>query len=167
MVMAACKRLFRHLVMLRWQQRRAFPPATLREIEALIAAGERCHAGQVRFVVEDALSPVAVLAGRSPRDRALDVFSLLRVWDTEANCGVLVYVLLADRAVEIVADRGIAARVGTAEWAAICRRMEVAFGCHDYRGGALDGLKAVANTIAAHFPADGGSNELPDQPVML
>ena len=165
--MTVCKRLYRHLGMTRWRQRRAFPPATLAAIEAAIASGESRHGGQVRFAVEDALSPGAILGGRTAQSRAIEVFSLLRVWDTEHNNGVLVYVLLADRAVEIVADRGINARVGAAGWTGICEQMEAAFGRRDFRGGALDGIAAVTGVIATHFPAGGGPNELPDRPVLL
>lgn len=95
------------------------------------------------------------------------MFSELRIWDTERNNGVLIYVLLADRDVEIVADRGIHARVGTRDWESICRAMETAFRQEDYQGGALGGIRAVAAQLARHFPASGaGRNELPDQPVV-
>jgi uncharacterized membrane protein len=161
-------RLWRHLVTDHWSARRAFPQATLRKIEEAIAAGEHKHAGQVRFVVEAALPLATVLRGETPRQRALEVFGRLRIWDTEHNSGVLVYLLLADRAVEIIADRGIHRRVGDASWQAICRRMETAYHDARFEQGALAGLEEIGALLAQHFPrTSGGANELPDRPVVL
>src|SRR6516162_1765006 len=99
---------------------RLFPASALEAIHQAITAGEQRHSGQVRFAIEHA-SPLRDLwRGRSSRDRAHDAFAHLRVWDTEHNSGVLIYMLLADRAIEIVADRGIAARVPQSEWQTIC-----------------------------------------------
>src|SRR5207249_7140295 len=120
-------RLLRHVITDHLSVRRAFPHAALARIEQAIAAGERTHRGQVCFAVEGALPPLRVLRTIGPRERALEVFGLLRVWDTEENAGVLIYLLLADRDVEIIADRGIDRRVASSEWVAICRRMEAAF----------------------------------------
>ncbi|HTR59517.1 MAG TPA: TPM domain-containing protein [Casimicrobiaceae bacterium] len=161
-------RLWRHLVTDHWSARRAFPRAALEHIEKTIAAGERGHSGQVRFVVEAALQLHSVLRGESPRERALQVFGRLRIWDTEDNCGVLVYLLLADRAVEIVADRGIHRRVGDASWQAICRRMEQAYRERKFEEGAIAGLEAINALLAQHFPRTApGENELPDRPLVL
>jgi uncharacterized membrane protein len=161
-------RIGRHLVTDHWSVRRAFPPAVMKRIEAAIKAGEREHNGQLRFAVEAALPIAQVLRGETPRDRALDVFSHLRVWDTEDNSGVLVYVLLADKDVEIVADRGVHSRVGDASWQAICRAMEVAFRDRRFDTGALAGIEAINALLARHFPRTGvGPNELPDRPVVL
>jgi uncharacterized membrane protein len=161
-------RLWHHFVTDHWSARRAFSPATLQRIEATIAAGELKHTGQLRFVVEPALPLSAVLRKEAPRERALEVFGRLRIWDTEENCGVLVYLLLADRAVEIVADRGIHRRVGEAPWQAICRRMEVAFRERKFEEGAIAGIEAINALLAEHFPrAAAGPNELPDRPLVL
>jgi uncharacterized membrane protein len=161
-------RLWRHLVTDHWSARRAFPGAVLERIEKTIAAGERTHAGQVRFVVEAALPLHRVLRGESPRERALEVFGRLRIWDTEENCGVLVYLLLADRAVEIVADRGIHRRVGDAPWQAICERMERAYRERKFEEGAVAGIEAISALLAQHFPrAAPVQNELPDRPLVL
>jgi uncharacterized membrane protein len=119
-------RFWRHFSTDHRSARRAFPPHTLTRIGSAIATGEQTHSGQVRFVVEAALPLSLVLRDQKPRGHALDVFSRLRIWDTEENIGVLVYVLLADKAVEI-ADRGIHRRVGDAAWESICRTMEAAF----------------------------------------
>jgi uncharacterized membrane protein len=119
-------------------------------------------------VVEGALDGAPLFRGQPARERALDVFSQLRIWDTEDNNGVLIYLLLADRDVEIVADRGIHARVGAAGWEAICNEMETDFRAGDFARGAIRGIDAVSRHLAAHFPKrGGGKNELPDTPVVM
>jgi len=161
-------RLLRHLATSSRIVRRRFPDAAMRAIESAIAAGEQRHEPEIRFAVEGALPARAILRGITPRDRAIDVFSELRVWDTEHNTGVLIYLLLADRDVEIVADRGVAARVAPAEWEAICREMEVHFREGRYEAGALAGIRATSDLLARHFPARGpGRGEQPDRPVVL
>lgn len=160
------KRIARHLLMTRWQLNRAFPRDTLTAIEQAIKTSETAHAGEIRFVVEGALDGAPLFKEQSARERAIDVFAHLRVWDTEHNNGVLIYVLLADRDVEIVADRGIHAKVGAQEWENICRTMEVAFKQANYAEGVLNGIKAVTRHLVEHFPVVGDSqNELPDKPV--
>lgn len=161
-------RALQHLLVPPWTVRRAFPQAALDRIEAAVKASEQRHRGEIRFAVEGALEFVAVLRGLTPRARALEVFSLLKVWDTEDNSGVLIYVQLVDRDIEIVADRGIAARIVQAEWDAICRRMEEAFKTARYEEGVVAGIAEVSELLARHFPA-GGRNpgELPDRPVVL
>src|SRR5437764_5727423 len=114
------KRIAKHLLEHRWRVRKVFPPRVLAEIERAIKAGEATHSGQVRFVVEGALDGAPLLRNQSARARALDVFSHLRIWDTAHNNGVLIYLLVADRTVEILADRGIDAKVDKAEWENIC-----------------------------------------------
>jgi uncharacterized membrane protein len=161
-------RLIRHLLAPPWRVRLVFPPRTLRAIEAAIRECEKTHAGQIRFAVESALHLHALLRGQSARERALEVFSQLRVWDTERNNGVLIYVLLADRDVEIVADRGIHARVGVPGWEQICRDMEATFRAGKFEEGVLHGIRAVGAHLARHYPANGPRrNELDDKPVVL
>ena len=161
-------RILKHLLAPRWSTRFAFPRATLRRIGEAVARSERLHAGEIRFVVEGAL-PFAEVAVDAPvRHRAEALFAQLRVWDTEGNSGVLVYVQLVDRRIEIVADRGIAARVAQAEWDAICRGMEAAFRERRFETGALEAIERVTALLARHFPAsEGNPNELPDRPVVL
>lgn len=162
------QRLTKHLLTSNWRVRRAFPPSTMAAIATAIRTAEQDHDGEIRFAVEDALEPWALILGLTPRERAIEVFSKLRVWDTQHNNGVLIYVLLADHAVEIVADRGIHALEGTATWSAICRQIEAAFGRAEYQSGALVGIEAVARTLGRHFPHRGpDTNELPDEPVLL
>jgi uncharacterized membrane protein len=162
------RRFLRHLFSDRAAARRAFPPRVLRAIEAEIKAQESRHRGELRFAIEASL-PIGHLARRvTPRRRALQVFEQLRVWDTEENSGVLVYVLLADRSVEIVADRGIASRVPQGEWDAVCRAMGEAFRGGEFERGALDGLRRVGALLARHFAAGPRKiDELPDAPVIL
>jgi uncharacterized membrane protein len=162
-------RFFRHLAHDHGSARRAFPPSTLSRIESAIAEGERHHRGQVCVVVEASLPLARVLKRLSPRERALEVFGAMRVWDTEENCGVLLYLLLADRNVEIVADRGIHAKVGDEAWEGICREMEAAFRNRRFEEGVAAGIARINALLAEHFPRTGGpgTNELPDRPVLI
>ncbi|MDP1997291.1 MAG: TPM domain-containing protein, partial [Gallionella sp.] len=129
---------------------------------------ETRHDGQIRFAVEAALDLAPLLAGQTARERAVEVFSELRVWDTEHNNGVLIYLLLADRDVEIVADRGIHAKLGTEIWEAVCREMEAAFRDGQFEAGMLAGIHAVGEHLTRHFSARSGKpNEMPDRPVVL
>ena len=162
------KRIAKHLLMTHWHVNRAFPRDTLVAIDRAIKASENAHIGEIRFAVEGALDGAALLKGQSGKDRALDVFSQLRVWDTRHNNGLLIYLLLADRHVEIVADRGIHEKVGAPQWENICREMETAFKQANYEGGVVIGIQAVTLHLKKHFPASGaGRNELPDKPVVL
>jgi uncharacterized membrane protein YgcG len=162
------KRIGKHLVEHRWRARRTFPPQVLAAIERTIKAGEATHSGQVRFVVEGALDGAPLFRDQSPRDRALDIFSQLRIWDTAHNNGVLIYLLLADRYVEIIADRGIDEKVGAAGWEKICQSMEADFRVGNFSGGVIKGIQSVSQQLAAHFPKRGaGPNELPDEPVVI
>jgi uncharacterized membrane protein len=158
-------RIARHLLVLPGAARRAFPPRSLDAVEKAIREAERAHAGQIRFAVESALDVAGLLRGHNARERALEVFSQLRVWDTEHNNGVLIYLLLADRVVEIVADRGIHAKTGT-QWEEICSAMEAELKQGNYEKAVTDGIRAVARHLARHFPGS-RANELPDRPVVL
>ncbi len=161
-------RIVKHLLLPDWVVLRAFPPASLTRIEAAIRDSEKSHGGELRFAVEAGLDPLPVLKGLTPRQRAVEVFSQLRVWDTERNSGVLIYLQLIDHDIEIVADRGIDARVQQAEWDAVCHRMETAFRAGRFELGVLEGIREITALLARHFPP-GGSNpdELPDRPVVL
>ena len=162
------KRIGKHLLEHRWRVRKVFPQHVLALIERAIKDSEATHSGQIRFVVEGALDGAPLLRNQSARARALDVFSQLRIWDTAHNNGVLIYLLLADRDVEILADRGIDALVGTAEWEKICRTMEAEFGKGNFEAGVIKGIAAVSQHLAKHFPKRGaGANELPDAPVVM
>ena len=162
------RRLLRHWFTDEARVRRTFPAKSLAAIERAIGESERSHSGQIRFVVEASLETGELLRDMTARERAVDVFSHLRVWDTEHNNGVLIYVLLADRDVEIVADRGLGGRVSDAEWQAVCRAMEDRFRAGQPAEASVQGVRAVGELIARHFPKSRGDrNEQPDQPVLL
>jgi uncharacterized membrane protein len=161
-------RIARHLVEHHWRARRIFTPRVLDDIEQAIKAGEATHCGQLRFVVEGALDGRPLFKNQPARGRALDIFSQLRIWDTAHNNGVLIYLLLADRTVEIVADRGIDVKVGAAGWEAICRDMEADFRGGQFKAGVIKGIGAVSRKLAKHFPPDAHPrNELPDKPIVM
>ena len=162
------QRIVRHLLVTDGQVKKAFPLSALNKIEQAIKASESAHVGEIRFAVEGALDGAPLFGGQSARERAIDLFSQLRVWDTQHNSGVLIYLLLADRDVEIVADRGIDAVVGSQAWTEVCHQMEAAFRQSDFEGGVVSGVQAVTQHLVKHFPADGQNrNELADTPVVL
>ncbi|MGH8037417.1 MAG: TPM domain-containing protein [Stenotrophomonas sp.] len=149
--------------------RRTFPADSLQAITDAITAGERLHGGQVMFAVEAELPLLALWQGVSARQRADHAFAQLRTWDTEQNNGVLVYLLLADHAIELVADRGLREKVGEAQWQAVCAHMQ-----EQLRGGALQdavllAIAEVSEILAGHYPPGSGSKDdaLPNTPQLL
>ncbi len=165
-------RVMKHLSTGRASVRRVFPSAALDAIERTIRETEAKHQGQIHFAVEASLDWGALLAGQTAHQRAIDVFSSLRVWDTEHNNGVLIYLLLADRDVEIVADRGVHAKLGQETWETLCQEMEAEFRAGKFEQGVLGGIRRVGEHLARHYPHEGGKgseklNELPDRPVLL
>jgi len=161
-------RILRHLFTTMWSARRAFPRTALDAIEQAIRVSEQTHRGQIRFVVEHSLDLPDLLRGVTAKDRAVEMFARLHIWDTEHNNGVLIYLLLGDRDVEILADRGVHARVGSQGWETICRAMEDAFRAGDFQGGVIRGIRAAGEHLDRHYPTDGpAKNELPDRPVIL
>ncbi|MDO9107164.1 MAG: TPM domain-containing protein [Methylovulum sp.] len=166
--MVNIKRCFIHTFMPPWRWRLAFSPATLKAIEQAVKSSETRHSGELRFAIENALAPASVWQGLTGRQRATEVFSNLHVWDTEENSGVLIYVLLADREVHIVADRGINRRVAASEWEAIAGSMQQAFKSGEFLRGSLAGIEAITSLLAAYFPATAiNPNELADTPVIV
>ncbi len=165
-------RLIRHVAATHWRTRMLFPKAALDAIEQAIGRVELAHRGEIRFAIETALSPLHILNNLAPRSRALEVFAHLRVWDTEHNNGVLIYVQMADRDVEIVADRGFEGRVSLPQWEAVCRLMEEHFRAGRFEAGSIAGVDAIGNLLARHFPAapaltGPAHNQLPDRPTLL
>lgn len=161
-------RLFKHLLTPPWLAARRFNARLVAEIGAAVVVAEAGQRGEIRFVVEGPLPFAELWRGRTSRQRAADLFGRLGVWDTAENSGVLIYVQLVDRQVEILADRGIAARVPQAVWEEICRAMEAAFRVGDYRAAALAAIHRTGELLAEHFPAVGENpNELPDRPLLL
>jgi uncharacterized membrane protein len=161
-------RLLRHLFATPLGTRRRFPDQALAAIESAIAGAERRSSGEIRFAIDTALDLPDLWNGTSPRERALEVYSDLRVWDSELRNGVLIYVLMAERDVEIVADRGLADRVQPSDWESACRVMETHFRAGRFPEGAVAGISAVGALLERHFPARGPNrNEQPDQPTLL
>jgi len=149
---------------------RVFPAASLQRIADAVGAGEARHRGEICFAVEPALPLRQVLRGAQARDRAHDVFAQLRVWDTQANSGVLVYLLLADRRIEVVADRGLAGLVSAEQWRGACALMEERLRAGEPEAAIVAGVAAISDLLAAHFPrtpGDADENELPDLPRVL
>ena len=164
----SARRWLRHLFTPAWLGRRRFPRAVLAEIEAAIARSEAQHGGQISFAIETALELPELWRGVAPRERAVEAFARLHVWDTAGDNGVLVYLLLADHDVEIVADRAAAARIPPEEWEAVCRAMEEHFRAGRFGAGALAGVERVGALLARHFPPEpGAANERPDRPVWI
>jgi uncharacterized membrane protein YgcG len=161
-------RLIRHVSTTRWSTRARFSPAVLDAIAQAIGECEDRHGGEIRFIVESALDLPELWRDMPPRQRALQLFGQFGVWDTAHNNGVLVYVLMADRDVEIVADRGIAQHVSQAEWQAVCRQMEAHFRAGRFREASVLGILGVGALLGKHFPGRQASDhELPNQPVLL
>ena len=151
-----------------WLVKRYFPRHVLADIERAIGESEAAHSGEIRFAVEAGLDFWPLIRGQKARERALELFSQLRVWDTEHNSGVLIYLLLAERKVEIVADRGIHAKVGDAQWQRICGMMEEEFRRGRFEQGVLAGILEISSLLVRHFPATAvNPNELSDRPVVL
>ena len=166
--MMESKRVIRHLFATQWKVKRAFPRKTLQLIEQEIQTSEVAHIGEIRFVVECALSGAPLYSGLSTRERAIDVFSHLRMWDTERRNGVLIYLLLADRSVEIVADRGVHAKTGAPAWEKVCLDMENEFHQGRFESGAINGIQAITQLMRQHFPTSNPSkNALPNKVVIL
>lgn len=162
------KRVMRHLLTDQWSVRRAFPPAAMRAIRDRIGEQERRHGGELRFAVEASLPLSRLWRGQDARSRAVELFGQLRVWDTEHNSGVLIYLLLADKRVEIVADRGIHNKVGDIAWEAICGEMQRAYAAGRFEQGVSFGVVTISDLLAKHYPpAEGDANELPNEPMML
>jgi uncharacterized membrane protein len=159
----------RHLVSTRWALSRRFPSATLDAIERAVIASEARHRGEIRFAIEGALDIRALRRHETPRDRAHEVFAELRVWDTRERNGVLIYLLIAERVVEIVADAGFGGRVSAEEWGAVCATIEREFRAARWRDGAVSGIDAITKLLVREFPRTGAPDvdEQPNRPQLL
>lgn len=166
---ARLQRLLRHRMRDEADARKAIPPAMLERLKQRIAASEGRHSGEIRICIEASLPTSYVWRDATPRERAVTMFGKLRMWDTEHNNGVLVYLLLAEHAIEIVADRGLSKRVVPAEWSAMVQRMGNAFREGRFEDGLTQALEEVSALLVQHFPLAPGQrsrNELPDEPVL-
>lgn len=162
------KRFLRHAFSHPRQVNRLFNSGALRQIEQAISASEHCHAGEMRVVIEAGLPLEAIMHQVTPRQRAIQLFGQLNIWDTEHNNGVLVYLLLADRDVEIVADRGIHRHVGDQGWQTICQHMEGMFRSGQFESGVLFGVDKIGERLAQHYPPETRPrNELSNRVLVL
>ena len=161
-------RYIRNLFTTRWALQRCFPPRVLRSIEQAVAESETRHSGELRFAIETALDVPSLLRGVTARERAIDAFALLRIWDTAASNGVLIYLLLAEHDIEIVADRGFSGKIDAGQWQQVCDEMRDAFHRGEFEQGALRGIERAGALISLHYPPDpDGINELPNRPALL
>ena len=161
-------RLFRHLTTTRAAGRRTFPSHTLKAIQTAIAQGEAQHRAEIRLIVEPALTLRDVLSGLFSRERARELFAHHRIWDTEENCGILIYINLADHKVEIITDRTVGRALNPADWQAVCQTMTQGFARGDFHDSAVAALSQLNALLKTHFPANGSPlNELSNRPLVL
>lgn len=162
-------RILKHLAIPDWSVRRAFPARITEAVAQAVRAAEKAHDVELRVVAEGGLPPAVLWRGVTSRERAIELFSQLRVWDTANNTGVLIYLQFADRKIEIVADRGISARVKQEEWDEACTAIAEEFRAGRFEQGALAGIERVTALLAKHLPPPppGDRDELPDEPIVI
>jgi uncharacterized membrane protein len=161
-------RILKHLSYPDWWLHRTFTRDALDRIAKAVAASEAGHGAEIRVAIETRIGLLSLLNGQSARKRAEEVFSQLRVWDTEANNGVLIYVLLAERRFEIVADRAISRVVPQDEWEGLCREMGELLCSGRQEAAVVRGIEVIGTRFAALFPRSSNDvNELPDRPAVL
>ena len=161
-------RLLKHLFASNSNTKKYFSKDVLMRIEQAIAQSEMTHSGQIRFIVETSLSPMALYHRQSARERAIEIFSLFQVWDTAENNGVLIYLLMADHDFEIIADRNIHVKAGQDYWVRVCKEMEILLKSQQFEEGVLLGIKQIHEVLRQHYPAEVITpNELPDQPIII
>jgi uncharacterized membrane protein len=166
-LLARLQRILRHRWMDDADTRRAVPPELLKRLEGYVTASEARHSGEIRICVEAGMPSSYLWRDATPRERAIAMFGKLRVWDTEHNNGVLIYLLLAENAIELVADRGLNAKVSATQWQAITQRMAAAFKAQKFEDGLTQALQEVSSLLVQHFPLHEGqvrSNGLPNAP---
>jgi uncharacterized membrane protein len=163
-----CRRFLKHVMTTSAAGRRAFPEATLKAIEEAIWRGEQIHGAEVRLIIEPALSIESLCKNVSNRQRALALFAQYGIWDTEENCGVLIYVNLAERHVDIVTDRNAGRKIEPGQWQAICTTMTQGFASGNYHDSTLAAIDTLNELLRKHFrPTNGRPNQLPDTPIIL
>ena len=168
MIAMELSRALKHLFTPDFVALKPFPAAALDRIEQAIHRSEQTHSGEIRFALEAGMEPHDVLRGSTPHDRAMELFSALRIWDTEENSGVLIYLQLVEHRIEIVADRGISRHVAQTRWDEICRRMESAFRAGRFEAGVLTAIEEITELLSRHFPpGEHNPDELPDRPVII
>jgi uncharacterized membrane protein len=146
-----------------------FSAGSLKRIGQAVAASELSHTAEVRIAVEASLTIRELVYGKSPRTRAIEAFSMLKVWDTEQNNGVLIYINVADRAVEIIADRGVSRVTPKTYWQTLCAEMVQGFRKDAFEASVIQCVSHLSVELAKQFPSSGISNpdELPNTPAIL
>ncbi len=166
--MEKLKRALRHLFTTSRAGKQAFPETTLQAIQDVITEGEKLHRAEVQLIVEPSLPLSEIWEGTSSRERAIELFSLHRIWDTEENSGILIYIDLADHQVEIIADRGISHVTTSEEWRLVCQTMTSGFAEGRYHDSVIAALKLLNNILHAHLPdVEDQPNQLPNRPIIL
>lgn len=168
--MGRLSRLLKHRLWDEADARRALPESALERLRQRVAASESQHSGEIRVCVEASLPLSYLWRQASARERALAMFGKLRVWDTEHNNGVLIYLLLVEHRIEIIADRGLTKRVGAAAWNALLDHMRASFRHGEFEAGLSHAVDEVGELLIQHFPLQAGElnpNELPDAPALL
>lgn len=167
--MPSFKRALRHLGTTQSAARKAFPPEAQHQLQVAVHAGEQHHRGEVRVAIESGMPVGHAWAGVTPRERARALFGALEVWNTEDHSGVLLYINLADHAVELLADRGIDARVGQTAWRQLCDDLARGLAKELSVNPVLDAIARIHALLIEHYPSDGGynPNELDDRPIVL
>ncbi len=169
--MSCSKRWWSHLTVTRSKLNRTFSEATLDTLQQAIAAAECRHSAELRVVIEAGFTPYELLSGLTPNARALGLFSRLRVWDTEANSGVLLYVLLAEHAIELIADRGVHKLAGNKTWESVVKQLENSFTAGQFATGMIGVIDKLNGILVENFPATNKNvrkrNELSDRPLLI
>lgn len=162
-------RIYRNLFSGPLEARRIFTETVMRDLESTIEQTEKRHSAQVKLVIDGGLSLPELVRGLPPREKALELFSQLKIWDTEANNGVLLYLSVADHAIEIISDRGICSRLsGSTPWREICDEMVAAFRRDEFKEGIALGIERITTILAEHFPPkEDQKNELSDAPLRI
>ncbi len=160
------RRLFSHAVTGRWHVSKMLSNGGANDITRAVREAERGHSGQIKVVIEGTPGVFHVLKNRTARDRAVDVFAAERVWDTNHNNGVLLYLMLAERDAEIVADRGLNGRVSPEQWQEVCANLERDVRAHGFSRAVCSAVSAIGARLREHFPSDENANELPDDVVI-
>ncbi|CAN5370599.1 TPM domain-containing protein [soil metagenome] len=162
-------RILKHRWLDEGDARRALGADALQRLRDRVRASEAAHTGEIRVCVEASLPMSYLMRNASARERAVAMFGKLRVWDTENNNGVLIYLLMAEHRIEIVADRGVDRCVPDQHWQGIVGSMSKAFAAGRFEDGLNTAVDAVGSLLLEHFPRLPGQadvNELPDEPDM-
>lgn len=157
------KRLWQNLTTGRWHVRRLLAPTGAAAITEAVRVTERTTSAQIKVVVEAALDVAPLFRGQTARERSLEVFGLERVWDTSANNGILLYLLVAERDAEIVADRGFNGVVAPEEWSDLCNALTREIASTGFVPAIVQAVERIGTIATRTFPVTESGNELRDE----